>query len=525
VTDQVPPQNIEAEESAIGSMLVSEQALVAVLEEVALKAGDFYLDRHRVLHGCIGHLYAGGRSVDELTVVEELDHHGRLEDAGGRHYVAALAAKAPAPGNARHHAEIIRRHSEMRKLLGAGQEIQASVHNRNGTDPAELHRRATSLIADAAPADATQEDWLGSAATLLSRADPGPTPFIIEGLLVEKAIGALVAPYKRGKTWLAIDLALAIATGQKVFGDLEVKQGKVLLVLEESGERALHRRLGMLCRSRGLAAEDLKDFHYAANRRVRLDDPAWQGRLLAAAEWLGSPQIFLDPLVRMKGNADENSQSEMAPVLDFIRDLRDVADAGVLFTHHTGHGEKGRMRGTSDLEGYWETKLTLIAEEGSAVAELRAEHREAGNTEVLTYRRVLDEQADSMRLERASAPERADQFDELLSAIRFEPGRSTNELTKAVAKRRADTASRLTKLEKAGTAYRAASQITDGAGRTRTIEGWFPAAQSHSQDVPDSGTAQDALPIDPQDVRPIPGLTPGMGDGVGLGTGTEGAQN
>jgi hypothetical protein len=521
--DQVPPQNLDAEKATIGSMLVLETAQDAVLEEIGLKASDFYLDRHQILHGCIAHLRSEGRVVDELMVLEELGHHGRLKDAGGRPYISELAATVPAAGNARHYAEIVQRASRMRQLLGVGQEIQTSVHNRNGTDSAELHRCAAKLLADVAPVDRSKEDWLGSAADLLSRPDPGPTPFIVEELLVEKAIAALVGSQKRGKTWLLIDLGLAIATGQPMFGSLEVKQGPVLLILEESGEDALHRRLGMLCRARGLVAADLVDFHYAANRRVRLDDPTWQGRLLATVERLDSPQVFLDPLVRMKGNADENSQAEMGPVLDFIRDLREVGGGGVLFAHHTGHGDKGRMRGTSDFEGYWESKLVLTAEEGSAIAELRPDHREAGKTQPFTYRRVLDEQADSLRLERVSTPARTDQLEELLSAVGFEPGRSTNELAKAVAKRRQDTASRLLQLEQTGMAHRRPSQITDGAGRTRTIDGWFPASQSGSQDVPDSRTAQDALPTDSQSIRPVPPLEGGTGDGEPPGTGTEGA--
>jgi hypothetical protein len=518
MTDRVPPQNIEIEESVLGAMLVVEPTLTRVIDDVRLDAEDFYLDKHRVLFGCVRHLHASGRPVDELTVIEELSQHGRLEAAGGKHYVSELAAKVPAAGNARHYAEIVQQNAQLRRLLGAGQQIQGWVYDRNGDAPVALHRQAEELLADVAPAVDRDGGWLGSAASLLSQPDPGPTPFLVDRLIVEEAIAALVGSYKLGKTWLAIDTAISVASGRPLFGELEVAQGPAMVVLEESGERALHRRLGMLTRGRAIAAQELADLHYAANRRVRLDDPAWQGRLLGAAERVRPALIVLDPLVRLKGAADENSQAEMAPVLDFIRDLRDASGAAVLFTHHTGHADRGRMRGTADLEGYWESKLILSAEEGSPVATLAAEHREAESGGTLEYRRVGDDATDSMRLTVVTDDAEDSHLEELLSAVRFKPGRSTTDLSKAVGKRRSDTASRLKKLESAGTAYRSPSQITDGAGRTRTIDGWFLAPQSDSHPVPDNGTGQDQLDGEAPGRPAVPPLKGGTADHVASGS-------
>jgi AAA domain/DnaB-like helicase N terminal domain len=491
---QVPPVNVEAEESVLGAMLVAEPALTRVISQ-GLLAGDFYLDRHRILFAAIVAMHSAGKPVDELSVANELAHRGQLEEAGGKHYVSELAAKVPAAGNAAHYAEIVQEHATLRRLLGAGQEIQESIHNRNGAGPDELHRRAAELLAAVTPA-AQEPDWLADAGELLAQPDPGPMPFLIDRLLLEGAIAALVGAYKRGKTWLLLDMAISVASGRPLFGEFEATQGPVVLIVEESGERALHHRLAMLTRGRAVAGAELREhLHYAANRRVRLDDPAWRGRLIATVERLEPKLLILDPLVRVKGNADENSQAEMAPVLDFLRDLREAGGGAVLFSHHTGHDNRGRMRGTSDLEGYWESKLVLNAEEGSALVDLRAQHREAEDSPQLRYRRVSDDLTDSLRLvlvEEAADAEQ-DALEELLSAVRFKPGRSCNELAKAVGKRRQDTASRLKKLEEAGDAVRGASQVTDVAGRRRTVEGWFPAEQSEVHRVPENGTQPDAV--------------------------------
>src|ERR1700734_3611342 len=92
----VPPQNIEAEESVLGAMLVAEPTLTRVIDEVKLGAHDFYLDRHRAIFEAIHNLYAASKPVDELSVAEALTQTNKIDEAGGKHYVSELAAKVPA---------------------------------------------------------------------------------------------------------------------------------------------------------------------------------------------------------------------------------------------------------------------------------------------------------------------------------------------------------------------------------------------------------------------------------------------
>ena len=145
----VPPQNIEAEESVLGAMLVAEPTLTRVIDEVKLNAADFYLDRHRLIFDCIYDLYAASKPVDELSVAESLTQRNQIDEAGGKHYVSELAAKVPAAGNAKHYAEIVQQNSLLRRLLGAGQEIQGWVNERDG-EPRELSERAEKLLFEVA---------------------------------------------------------------------------------------------------------------------------------------------------------------------------------------------------------------------------------------------------------------------------------------------------------------------------------------------------------------------------------------
>ncbi len=145
----VPPQNIEAEESVLGAMLVAEPALSRVIDEVKLNGEDFYLEKHAAIFRAARDLYAASKPVDELSVSEALVQRNEIEEAGGKHYVSELAAKVPAAGNAKHYAEIVQQNSLLRRLLGAGQEIQGWVHEREG-EPRELSERAERLLFDVA---------------------------------------------------------------------------------------------------------------------------------------------------------------------------------------------------------------------------------------------------------------------------------------------------------------------------------------------------------------------------------------
>jgi replicative DNA helicase len=148
-TTHVPPQNIEAEESVLGAMLVAEPALTRVIDEVKLNSGDFYLDRHRAIFDAVHDLYATSTPVDALSVSEALTQRNLIDAAGGKPYVSELAAKVPAAGNAKHYAEIVQQNALLRRLLGAGQDIQGWVNERAG-EPRELTERAEKLLFEVA---------------------------------------------------------------------------------------------------------------------------------------------------------------------------------------------------------------------------------------------------------------------------------------------------------------------------------------------------------------------------------------
>src|SRR5712691_1279314 len=155
-----PPQNLEAEESVLGAMLLSPGAIGAVSE--ILDASDFYRESHAKIYRAGLGLYARGEPVDAITLVDELEERGELEDVGGRSRVHELAALVPAASNAAHYALIVREMAVLRGLIRVGGEIQRMGYERQDLqgrpgEAVELVDSAEQAIFELAQSRSTQE--------------------------------------------------------------------------------------------------------------------------------------------------------------------------------------------------------------------------------------------------------------------------------------------------------------------------------------------------------------------------------
>jgi hypothetical protein len=255
-------------------------------------------------------------------------------------------------------------------------------------------------------AEADETPWLIDAAELLSRGDPGPTPWLVENLIVDRSLVAVAGRWKTTKSYGMLDVCIAIAIGRPAFGRFVVNEpGPVIFVNEESGEAALHRRLDVLCRGRAIEPEKLRGRLFVApNRRVKLDDPDWQARLIDDGQRIRPRLVVFDPLARMKAaERNESAQNEIAVALEFMRVLRDETGAAVLFVHHVGHqGEN--MRGSSDMETWWDTRLRWKRDGQSPIVTVESEHREAEATPPFDYRITWDGLTRSMRFGAVRSP-------------------------------------------------------------------------------------------------------------------------
>ncbi|HAE39306.1 MAG TPA: replicative DNA helicase [Candidatus Riflebacteria bacterium] len=124
---KVPPHSLEAEQSALGSMMLSEEAVITAMEIV--EAIDFYQSSHRHIFQALVDLFAASRPCDLITLQEELKTKDRLAEVGGVSYLSQLLNVVPSPRNAEHYAKIVKEKSMLRRLILLSGEISSSAYD------------------------------------------------------------------------------------------------------------------------------------------------------------------------------------------------------------------------------------------------------------------------------------------------------------------------------------------------------------------------------------------------------------
>ncbi|MFF2042880.1 replicative DNA helicase [Kitasatospora sp. NPDC058170] len=172
--ERVPPQDLAAEQSVLGGMLLSKDAIADVVE--VLKPADYYRPAHELIHGAILDLYARGEPADPITVAGELTKRGELVRVGGPGYLHTLVNSVPTAANAEYYAEIVHERAVLRRLVEAGTRIAGMGYAAEG-DVDEIVNAAQAEIY-AVTEQRTNEDY-------------APLSDIMEGALDEiEAIGS-----------------------------------------------------------------------------------------------------------------------------------------------------------------------------------------------------------------------------------------------------------------------------------------------------------------------------------------------
>ncbi len=151
-TGVAPPHSLDAEQSVLGGILLSDRAMYGLVIEEGLRADDFYRERHRLIYESMLALYRESEPIDVLTVAEHLRSTGKLDEAGGKAAIDELTGGVPGLGGIRRYAQIVREHALMRRLLTTTYEIQASVLNHSAA-PRELVEQAERAMLEVAHDD------------------------------------------------------------------------------------------------------------------------------------------------------------------------------------------------------------------------------------------------------------------------------------------------------------------------------------------------------------------------------------
>ncbi len=144
--ERVPPQDLEAEQSVLGGMLLSKDAIADVLSS-RMQPRDYYRPVHETIHQAILHLYGKGEPSDPITVAAELTKLGEIGRVGGASYLHTLVQNTPTAANAEYYAEIVRERAVLRRLTEAGTRISQLGYAAEG-DIDEVQNRAEAEMVD-----------------------------------------------------------------------------------------------------------------------------------------------------------------------------------------------------------------------------------------------------------------------------------------------------------------------------------------------------------------------------------------
>ena len=220
-------------------------------------------------------------------------------------------------------------------------------------------------------------------------------PWLIEGLWAEQAVGILGGEPKCCKSFLALDMAVSVASGVCCLRRFPVpNKGPVLLFPAEDSHRVVRQRLQGICAAAHTGFEALPLYVITAPRLL-LDLPQDRERLRNTVAALRPALLVLDPFIRLH-RADENASKEVAPLLGFLRELQREFALAVLLVHHVrkraGKDRPGQaLRGSSDLHGWGDSNLYL-RRNGTQLT-LSVEHRAAPSREDIALDLATDGKA------------------------------------------------------------------------------------------------------------------------------------
>ncbi|MBL8047916.1 MAG: replicative DNA helicase [Chthonomonas sp.] len=341
----LPPQNLEAEMCAIGSMLMSERALDEVLE--ILSEEDLYSPAHKEIFKAVRQLVLNQRAVDILTLTHELSERKSLGNVGGQDYLMQLVEAVPSPTNAPDYAAIVKDKSTERRLQQIGHEIVKIAQDPEQTSREKVDRSESmvfdlgreSMGQDLRPVQTFAKDFFTEVDNFFATGQPilgVPSKFHdldnMTGGFYGSDFTIVAARPAMGKTSLVLNFALNVARAGK--GNVAV------FSLEMSGQQLVRRMLSMIS---GVSMSVLKqerlhdnDYHKLADAcetlyglPIYIDDNSdisameMMGKCRRLAQQGGLAMIVVDYLQLMRSS--KRTENRVQEVSEIARELKRMA--------------------------------------------------------------------------------------------------------------------------------------------------------------------------------------------------------
>jgi RecA-family ATPase len=232
--------------------------------------------------------------------------------------------------------------------------------------------------------------------------------WLIEGLWSAEAVGILGGEPKCCKSFLALDMAVAVASGTPCLRRFPtIRRGRVLLFAAEDSPPVVRQRLTAIAASVGVPLEDM-DIQVIVAPVLRLDVELDQHRLEQTIHALRPVLLVLDPFVRLH-RIDENVSAEVAPLLDFLRGLQRRYRVAIVLVHHAkkgaSHLRAGQaLRGSSELHAWGDSNLYVRRVDDEELS-LTIEHRAARSVSGIVLTLYAEGDSLALRVKDHAAPE------------------------------------------------------------------------------------------------------------------------
>jgi replicative DNA helicase len=280
-SERTPPHDLLAEQSALGGMLLSKDAVADVVE--TLRGPDFYVPKHELIFDAILALYSHGEPTDVIAVTDELTKSGELSRAGGAEYLHTLTALVPTAANAGYYAEIVAERALLRRLVEAGTRIvqrgyagegepldlvnnaQAEIYSVTGSTESEDYVPLTDAVTvaiDEIEAAKHTDGKMTGVPTGFADLDDLTNGFHPGQMIIVAARPAL------GKSTLALDFARSAAIGNDlptIFFSLEMGRSEIAM-------RLLSAEASVPLQSMRKGTVDSRDWTTIAATRGRIND-------------------------------------------------------------------------------------------------------------------------------------------------------------------------------------------------------------------------------------------------------------
>jgi hypothetical protein len=322
-----------------------------------LAPDDFEAGQHRIIFEAIRHVAETGGRPDLLTVKQALKAARMLDAAGGADYIADLTSAMPSRANFAFHLGELKKTAYARKVKESVDHAGKAL--ADGHDPAAVAGGLSSSIEQAAGKRAG-----GFRFTRIDTKHIKPHSWIVKGMMETDSLSCIYGEPGAGKSFLAVELAAAVATGRDFFG-LPVKNPGPVIYFCGEGQSGIERRFRAWETERGV---DLAAAPFPIIRNetpVMLIQPETTSPLFLAMKdmikQLGRPPalVIVDTWSRNLGGDDSDPRDAAQGVAVLDRMRMEYGHFGIAVIHHTGNGDKNRARGWSGLRGACDSEFQV----------------------------------------------------------------------------------------------------------------------------------------------------------------------